>query len=195
MKAEKIVVAQPKLTEPPQPVNKQLEELKIETSTQLPQPQMKQQQRGGLIKLDKTKLDELIASESEKKTTSSKQQQQQQHHHYHANDEHVRMLFDPSNPDKPIYVGGGGAKRGLILTNGSSTPPPSQPTHHQTNEPETMINESVVKVSQLVRRIQYVEAQLKQLIDQFDTISHDFNETMSNINQLRCIFQSFLFIC
>lgn len=76
--------------------------------TNSPQQQHSQPHTGGIIKLDKVKLDEVLMSGDKSKQQSEPVKSNKKHEWINLemyNSDEYRTLFDPSNPDKPIYVG------------------------------------------------------------------------------------------
>ena len=176
-------------------LNESLERVKI--SEIPPQQQERKPHLGGLIKLDKNRLEEAMGTATTS-TTSNRQPSSKHHSHKQhvneTNEANMRMLFDPLNPDKPIFVSSnkraanGGNKQHQQQINDRSVDINQGESFSISNKESTVAknNESVNKVNHLAKQIQYLEAQLKPMIDSFDTSrASEFLDYMAKINQLR----------
>lgn len=81
------------------------------------------------------------------------------------------------NPDSNLSVSNANfCRQSAVPTNS-----PASTTISQAN------NQSILKVNSIIKKIQHVEHNLKQLIEQCDMIS-SFQQSISNINLMRLIF-------
>ena len=173
-------------------LNESLERVKI---SEIPaQQQERKPHLGGLIKLDKNRLEEAMGTATTNRQPSSKQHHSHKQHTNETNEANMRMLFDPLNPDKPIFVSSnkraanGGNKKHQQQINDRSVDMNQGESFSMSSKESTAAknNESVNKVNHLAKQIQYLEAQLKPMIDGFDTSrTSEFLDYMAKINQLR----------
>ena len=165
--------------------------------------------RGGLLKLNLATLGE-ITSKSEslsidnKKTSkeTSRKQQQQQHRNETDDPNKYKILFNPNNPDKPIYIAnsksGSSNPNNLpqlssisqIPTSSAAAAPSSSPQarpsltdakpNNNNNNPKAA---EISQVNSMAKKLANLEQRLSQAIDSYS--SQIFDQFTSNVNTLK----------